>query len=95
MTDTPDRFKYVFSFAVGVVSFSALLSLWVVFLDKSQISMVLTFWLSSGASSCLGFLVGSSIQKGKTPTPDPGTATVEISATASTVVPDVEKDIVV
>lgn len=80
--DQKDHFEKVYWFIIGLCIFSAGLSIYVIHIDKTHIAMVLTFWLSTGASGGIGYLIGSSIQNKKQSTP--GTATVDITATAST-----------
>lgn len=61
------RFKHLFWFSVGVVMFCMGFSVYIIHKDKTQIAAVQTFWLSTGAAGCIGFIVGSSVSKSKLP----------------------------
>ena len=78
--ESKDHFEKIYWFVVGLCLFAATLSIYVITIDRSHIAMVLTFWLSSGASGGIGYLIGSSM---KTKQNAPGTATVDIQATTS------------
>lgn len=77
-----DNFQYIFWYVVGLTVFGAGLSVYSIVLDKSNIPNVLTFWLSMGVATGIGYLVGNSAEKNKKPAE--GTATIDISATTET-----------
>lgn len=79
-----EHFEKIYWFVVGVCAFGAFLSIYAIHVDKANTPIVLTFWLSTGVASCIGYLVGSSISKAKGSDPVPGTTNIELSATTTT-----------
>lgn len=84
------RFKYLFWFCAGVVLLGFGLSIFAIIINPAQIVLVLTFWLSGGVGTCIGYQVGSSANKAKPPE-NTGTATADISATITTETKDDKK----
>jgi hypothetical protein len=80
---TQDHFSKIFWFIVGLCLFGAAISSYAVYVDKSHIAMVLTFWLSTAVSGGIGYLIGSSMQKAGKPQ-EPGTTTLEANISATT-----------
>lgn len=83
------RFKHLFWFAVFVVSFCMAFSIYIVVIDKTQIASLTTFWLSTGAAGCIGFIVGSSVSKTKAieakhTSNEPGSMSLNLQATTET-----------
>lgn len=61
-----DHFKEIFWFIVGLCTFGAGLSIYAIYLDKTNIPIVLTFWLSTGVAAGIGYLVGNSAKQTST-----------------------------
>lgn len=78
-----NQFQYIFWFIVGVVAFGAGLSVYAMYLDKTRIDIVLTFWLSTAVAGCIGYLIGSSAKPPKK-TGESGTTTATFEASVTT-----------
>ena len=86
----PDNthFNKIFWFIVGICTFSAVLTIFlIIYLPEKAAERIadssIMFWLSTGASGGIGYLIGASFQKPNTA--KPGEATAEISATFKSV----------
>lgn len=81
------HFNKIFWFIVGLTSFGAFLSVFIISIYPKELSSrfadtVLIFWLSTAVSGGIGYLIGSSaMQRNKVPPSAPGKVTADVSAT--------------
>lgn len=59
------RFKHHFWFAVGLCSIAVVISFYILVFTTGHVDMVLTFWLTSAASTGINFSLGNSSSKSK------------------------------
>lgn len=84
-----DRFKYVFWFVVGICSFGAGLTIFLVIYLPAEASQrvadtALIFWLSTAVSGGIGYLIGNSAKTEKKAGAEPGTTTAHMNLEVTT-----------
>jgi hypothetical protein len=82
-SSSPDHFKMIFWFIVGLTLFGMVLSVMVIMVFPKDMAArfadtALIFWLSTAVSGGIGYLIGSSVQKSQGAA---ATTTAEVSAT--------------
>lgn len=88
MENLNTHFDKIFWFIVGLCSFGALLTVFLIIIMPQPVAeriadTALIFWLSTAVSGGIGYLLGSSAPKNKQTAPT-GTTTAEVNITATT-----------
>ncbi len=84
MANKDKHFDYIFWYIVGITAFGMLFSIFCIFWFEKKVSerfadVALIFWLSTGVSGGIGYLLGASATKRNNNSP--GETTAEINAT--------------
>lgn len=92
-----EHFSKIFWFIVGLTTFGAFFSVYVLIRFKGDAAerfadQLLIFWLTTAVGGGIGYLIGSSASKSQKSNNVAGTTTADISATITTEPKDEKKD---